>query len=116
MRKIDWHGNYGYLFPEPGEIKTAECGICGVQMHVERNVLGPTSWAGAIAGKRRRHDFFKCPKAEERWHVLIHELKTEVYVSEIGVAENIITRADYWRKKRMAAKKIRAILKKHAAR
>lgn len=116
MRKINWYGNDGRVFFEPGKIKTVKCGVCSAEMKVKRNMLGFTSFMGAMAEIKRRHDYFKCPNVEKDWHELISNLKMNVCVSEINEWENRITKEDYQRKKRSTAKKIRAILKKHAAR
>lgn len=116
MRKINWYGNDGRLFSEPGKIKTAKCGVCSAKMKVKRIQLGPTSFVGAIAGIKRVHDYFECPNAEKDWHELVYNLKMNVYVSEIAELENRITKEDFQREKRSVAKKIRKILKKHAAR
>lgn len=116
MHKINWYGNNGRLFFEPGKVKTARCGVCSAEMTVKRNQLGPTSFVGAMAGIKQRHDYFKCPNAEKDWHKLVYNLKTYVYFSAIAEWENRITKEDFQRKKQSVANKIRAILKKHAAR
>lgn len=81
--KIDWHGNGGRCFPAPGKMKSAKCGVCGVDMNVERNILGATSWAESMGGNKHRHDSFRCPNLDKDWHKRIHRLKTDVYLEEI---------------------------------
>ncbi len=107
--KIDWYGNNGYRFPKPGTVDKVNCGVCGAQMKVRRNVLGPISRAMAMAGKKRRHDSFACPHVKRNWHQKIYLLKIDVYFAEINDAAN------YHEKKKYAAKVIREILKKQAA-
>lgn len=61
-------GNGGVLTPNPGEMRTARCGICSAQMNVTRNVFGSTSWAEAIARRKHLHDRFVCPSYSRKWH------------------------------------------------
>jgi hypothetical protein len=51
------------------------CGVCGRQMEVERNVLGFTSSIEAMAGHRRLHDHFRCPDVDAGWHERVRRLK-----------------------------------------
>ncbi len=102
--KIDWRGNSGYLFPDPGKVKSAVCGVCNSKMKAKRNVLGPTSWAGSMAGINRRHDSFFCPNYGELWHEEIYRLKLQVYVAEMNHS------LDFKRIRRLALKEIRKIL------
>ena len=88
MHQIDWYGNDGRFNPAPGTRVTVKCGVCGVQMNVRRNVLGPTSSTEAMAGKSHRHDRFTCPYLDENWHKEIYRLKTDVYFAEIYVIDN----------------------------
>ena len=88
MRQINWYGNDGRCNPVPGTVETAECGVCGAQMNIRRNVLGPTSSVEAMAGRKHRHDSFVCPRIEEDWHKRIYRLKIDVYFSEINNAVN----------------------------
>ena len=107
MIEINWYGNNGYNFPLPGTVRTAKCGVCGARMHVKRNVLGTTSYAEAVAGRKHRHDSFRCPRVGKDWHKRIYKLKIDVYLAEIRKA------ADYEEKKRAAEKEILRILKEH---
>lgn len=104
MRLINWYGNNGHCFPEPDTVETAECGICGTSMSVRRNVLGPTSSAEAMAGKKHRHDHFICPHVNEGWHQKIYRLKIEVHRAEMSHASNVDEI------KKTAEKKIRELL------
>ncbi|MBI2024812.1 MAG: hypothetical protein HYT03_01855 [Candidatus Harrisonbacteria bacterium] len=110
MIEIDWYANVGRCFPEPGTIKKVNCGVCGAQMKVRRNVLGPTSWAMTVVGMKRRHDSFTCPRISEDWHERIVHLKMYVYSAGMG------WKIDYDKKKKAAAKEIKKLLKKYAAR
>ena len=82
--KIDWHGNGGCCYPAPGTVKTAICGVCGMQMNVERNVLGATSWAESMGHGKHLHDRFTCPHRTQNWHKRIYRLKMDVYEEEIS--------------------------------
>jgi len=75
--KVNWFGNQGWLCPEQGKMKTADCGICGSPMNVKRNVLGPTSWIESMGRGEHLHDSFTCPNFEEDWHEKIVKLKSE---------------------------------------
>ncbi len=74
-------------------------------MEVERNVLGSTSFAGAMGGIQHRHDRFTCPHIGTKWHKKIVAFKFQVYTAIINDA------IDKNRIKRIAAKKIKKILK-----
>ncbi len=110
MPKINWLGNSGYCFPKPGTVKKVKCGVCGMNMDVERNVLGPTSFAGAMAGAKHRHDSFRCPFVETSWHQGIVNLKAEIYIAEMNKA------LDLKKRKKNAEKLILKTLKAYAAR
>lgn len=110
MPRINWHGNDGCCFPNPGKIKRVRCGVCNSLMNVTRNVLGPTSLAEAMAQKKHEHDSFFCPNYKEDWHNKIRRLKSDVYMAEIKHV------ADFKRKKKAARKEIQKILKTHMAR
>lgn len=110
MPKINWLGNLGHCFPEPGKVKKIKCGVCGTQMNVERNVLGPTSWASAMAGFKYRHDRFWCPFVSQNWHQGITDLKSEIYFAEMHKAP------DLKKKKKNAEKLILKTLKAHTGR
>ena len=105
--EIDWHGNNGRCFPLPGIVKTAECGICGIDMNVDRNILGSTSWAESMGGRKHRHDSFKCPNIGKDWHKRIYRLKTNVYLEELDSNDPI----GYEQKKKAAKKEILELLK-----
>lgn len=61
--------------PDPGVHDKVECGVCGAEMTVERNVNGPTSFTMAIGGSKREHDCFMCPHRDEAWHKQVIELR-----------------------------------------
>ncbi|MDE2001054.1 MAG: hypothetical protein KGI60_00625 [Patescibacteria group bacterium] len=108
--KIDWHGNVGYWFPDPGAVQSAVCGVCNSPMRVKRNVLGPTSWAMAMGGAKRLHDSFMCPHYQEAWHEQINRLKMDIYRAEVAKSP------DLKKRKAKARKEIIKILKKHKPR
>lgn len=89
-RKIDWYGNQGRCNPAPGVVETAECGVCGRQMNVERNVLGATSWAESMGHGKHLHDRFTCPNIKEDWHEKIVNLKVEAYTTESDKIKKIL--------------------------
>jgi hypothetical protein len=59
---------YDVFIREPGEEASINCRVCGTECDVMRDVLGPTSWAGAMAGRKTLHDRFFCPWSGESWH------------------------------------------------
>lgn len=69
--------NDGMSFGNPGTDEVRHCGVCGTQCVIERNVNGPTSWAGAMANSKWLHDVFKCPYYGMEWHNLAHTLAKE---------------------------------------
>jgi len=87
MYKFNWDGNDGRCYPKPGEVAQAECGICGTQMNVERNVNGPTGFAEAMASRGHLHDSFTCPHLQESWHKRIAGLKMKAYSECISYYE-----------------------------
>lgn len=73
--------NDGLSFGDPGKGPDNEqrwCGVCGTECVVEKNVNGPTSWAGAMVGHKRLHDVFRCPHYGSEWHNLAHRLAKEM--------------------------------------
>jgi predicted RNA-binding Zn-ribbon protein involved in translation (DUF1610 family) len=70
------HAGYDVRTPSPGEFKSMKCDTCGEEMTVERNVVGATGFAEAMAKKSHKHDRFTCPNAGEMWHnQIIHLLE-----------------------------------------
>lgn len=56
------------FFHKPGEIQEQNCLVCGSICLIQRNRVGPTSWASAMAHKSTPHDSFFCPHIDEEWH------------------------------------------------
>lgn len=80
MYKFNRDGNSGRCYPEPGEVAQAECGICGTQMNVDRNVNGPVCFAEAMGPIGYLHDRFTCPNFTESWHKRIGYLKRDAVI------------------------------------
>ncbi len=72
------HTGVDVIFTEPGESGSRTCLVCSTPMKVDRNALGPTSFATALAGKRVLHDRWACPHAEEEWHLMAYELARSI--------------------------------------
>lgn len=106
--EINWYANHGRAYPPPGEKKEVLCGVCGVPMLVERNVMMATSLAEAIAGGQHACDVFSCPRISQSWHKRITKLKEDVYLAEIN------HQADYPQKKAAAEQEIRKLLAEQA--
>jgi len=56
------------FFEKPGAVKEYKCCVCNTTCDVERNVLGATGMFEAMAGRKHRHDYFRCPHADKLWH------------------------------------------------
>ncbi len=69
--------NQECFFPEPGEVESMNCEVCGSVCDVKRNVSGPRSWGGAMAGISTLHDYFYCPHTDEKWHKQVRILKEQ---------------------------------------
>jgi len=52
----------------PDEQDAINCRVCGRACRISRYVVGPTSWATAMARKHTPHDAFVCYYAEQEWH------------------------------------------------
>jgi len=70
--------NDGLYYGKPGTTPDQHCGVCGTECVIERNVDGPTSWAGAMTGHTWFHDVFKCPHYDTRWHSTAYRLAKEM--------------------------------------
>lgn len=66
------------FFLEPGSKKEMYCRICNSKCDVRRNVYGPASFAMAVGRKKKLHDVFTCPHAEEEWHGRAGKLVEEI--------------------------------------
>lgn len=59
---------YDVFFESPGTVNRRTCQVCGTECLVERNRVGPTSWAAAIGKSEILHDYFYCPHTRKDWH------------------------------------------------
>ena len=62
------HKGYDYFIPNSDTVSEMECKVCGTVCDVERGVVGPRSYAAAMAKAYVKHDSFTCPHSEEDWH------------------------------------------------
>jgi hypothetical protein len=76
--------NYGHLTPDPGVLDRAFCGLCGTEMRVRRNVLGPRGFLAAISRHHTLHDVFICLHYEEAWHKHILDLRLELALGALS--------------------------------
>ncbi len=71
--------HYNSFSRQPGEVDEINCEVCGSACDVKRDVSGPTSWAGSMAGSKKLHDLFTCPYNDEQWHwetlAMVQELR-----------------------------------------
>ena len=56
------------FFLEPGTAQEMYCRVCHSKCDVRRDVYGPTGFAMAVGKKKKLHDVFTCPHAQEGWH------------------------------------------------
>tara|TARA_Y100000310_G_scaffold57488_2_gene52741 strand:+ start:63746 stop:64087 length:342 start_codon:yes stop_codon:yes gene_type:complete len=59
---------YDTFCPEPWTEEVMLCRVCGLDCDVMRDVVGPTSFGGAMAKKARKHDLFTCAYRGKAWH------------------------------------------------
>ncbi len=62
-----WNG-INIRLTEPDAMERVSCTACSMDMEVNRRVIGPTSWAGALARKEHEHDYWACPNNDLEWH------------------------------------------------
>ena len=72
---------YDVFFPDPDTVEEMKCKVCGTTCDVKRGVEGPTSFAGAMSGSKRKHDRFSCPYDGERWHSQALHIVQEIEAS-----------------------------------
>jgi hypothetical protein len=78
-KKIERHKGWDLFYFDP-LLKTLsmECKVCGSDMDVQRNILTPTSFAGAMTVMKSKQDIFTCPNSDKDWHQQALALKLEV--------------------------------------
>lgn len=59
---------YDVFYEAPGTVGERTCLVCGTVCNLEKNRVGPTSWAGAIGKIDKVHDYFFCPYLGQEWH------------------------------------------------
>ena len=74
---MEWSGNDGRVTTDPGIVEMESCGVCGAQMSVKRNVMGPTGFMEAMGKGKHLHDVFTCLDRGTAWHQRIVALKNE---------------------------------------
>ena len=84
------HKGYDSFYPEPGEVDSWQCRVCGSDAIVERNVSGPTSWAEAVSRAGHDHDRFTCPNVGQAWHEQAYRLVCEAQNTASPIIESII--------------------------
>ena len=94
MHAIDWYGNDGRAFLDPGTAEIVVCGVCGTEMRVERNKFAAASFAEAAAGRKRYSDHFTCPRIEEDWHKKVVFLKIKILFGGMRSAEKRAARRE----------------------
>jgi hypothetical protein len=63
------HKGYNSFSYPPDLVEEKGCEVCGCICDVNRGVVGPTSFAGAMAKCKTPHDSFTCPYSDEEWHI-----------------------------------------------
>lgn len=70
---------YDTYYELPRALPERTCQVCGTKCLVERNKVGPTGWAAAVAKHSVAHDYFYCPNKNQSWHeqalVLVQEIE-----------------------------------------
>lgn len=59
---------FDIFFAKPGTVSEKYCEVCGTLCAVRRDVVGPTSFASAMAQRHTLHDQFACPHGGQAWH------------------------------------------------
>ncbi len=72
-----YHNEITTFHRAPDEAGQLRCRACGAICRVSRGVTGPTCFAEALAGHKRAHDRFTCPRAAEPWHAAALRLYLE---------------------------------------
>jgi hypothetical protein len=54
--------------PDPGIEDRMFCRVCGQEMEVSRNVIGPRSSIEAMGNHKSAHDSFTCKDSHKDWH------------------------------------------------
>ena len=60
-----YHMGWDTILPDPGEVESWDCQVCGDTCDVRRGVVGRRS---SISPHESPHDSFTCPNSGEPWH------------------------------------------------
>ena len=95
------HTGLDFISTTPGLLKEWFCVVCGTQAKEERNVVGPASWAGAMAKVHTLHDIFTCPHSQEDWHRQMRALRQEQKKTASHCLRSILEEeiAEIWQRK-----------------
>jgi hypothetical protein len=94
--KIMSHGFLDRATPDPGEYLRIDCGVCGTDMDVERNVIGATGMAESMAMRSHLHDVFWCPLKEDDWHIQAKSIQEEARKTPSKILEDALIDEARW--------------------
>lgn len=106
------HAGWDFFTADPGTREEMRCRVCGEVMAVHRGVVGPTSWAHAMAiaagvSQGKPHDSFACDLGGEAWHRQALALKREAERTPSGeLAVLLLAEADRLVRLRTATKEV----------
>lgn len=68
---------YNSFSTELNAVDEMKCKVCDCLCDVNRGVVGPTSFAMAMAKSKTPHDSFTCPYSDDDWHILALNMSLE---------------------------------------